>query len=47
MVGDSLEADIEGAEGIGMDTILFDYKNRYTNHKYKSVTHLAAIKDLL
>ena len=27
MIGDSLEADIEGADNIGMNTIYFDYKN--------------------
>ena len=47
MIGDSLEADIEGADDIGMDTIHFDYKNSYNNHNYKRVTNLKAIINYL
>jgi len=43
MIGDSLEADIEGAHTIGMDTIHFDYKDTHYNHSYKRVTKLNAI----
>lgn len=43
MVGDSLEADIEGADKVGMDTIHFDYKNAY-RHNYKRIIQL---KDLV
>lgn len=46
MVGDSLEADIEGAHNIGMDTIHFDYKNTH-QHKYKKVTRLLEITNHL
>jgi len=42
MIGDSLEADIEGARHIGMDTIHFDYKNKY-QHNYKRITNLKSI----
>lgn len=44
MIGDSLEADIEGAHKIGMDTIHFDYKDLNNNHNYKRITNL---KDIL
>jgi putative hydrolase of the HAD superfamily len=46
MIGDSLEADIEGADKIGMDTIHFDYKDTH-NHNYKRVTHLKALANHL
>lgn len=46
MIGDSLEADIEGAAKIGMDTIHFDYKDTH-NHNYKRVTHLKALENHL
>ncbi|APY08988.1 noncanonical pyrimidine nucleotidase, YjjG family [Winogradskyella sp. J14-2] len=47
MIGDSLEADIEGAHNIGMETIYFDYKNLNNSNGYKSVTTLKAIEDYL
>jgi len=43
MIGDSLEADIEGAHNIGMDTIHFDYKDAHNNHKYKRITNLKTL----
>ena len=43
MIGDSLEADIEGAHNIGMDTIHFDYKDTHNNHKYKRITNLKTL----
>ncbi|WP_299102679.1 YjjG family noncanonical pyrimidine nucleotidase [uncultured Winogradskyella sp.] len=43
MIGDSLEADIEGAHNIGMDTIHFDYKNLSNSGNFKSVTELKAL----
>jgi len=47
MIGDSLEADIEGADNLGIDTIHFDYKNEFQNHKYKRIVHLKEIKQYL
>ena len=44
MIGDSVEADIEGAHNIGMDTIHFDYKDLHTNHGFKRITNLKAIE---
>ncbi|WP_439153027.1 YjjG family noncanonical pyrimidine nucleotidase [Winogradskyella sp.] len=46
MIGDSLEADIEGAAQIGMDTIHFDYKDSH-KHNFKRVTHLKALENHL
>jgi len=43
MIGDSLEADIEGAHNIGMDTIHFDYRDTHNNHKYKRITNLKTL----
>jgi len=47
MIGDSLEADIEGADKIGMDTIHFDYKNLHNDHDFKRITELKAIENHL
>jgi putative hydrolase of the HAD superfamily len=47
MIGDSLEADIEGADNIGMDTIHFDYKDSHKNHNFKRITNLKAIENYL
>lgn len=44
MIGDSLEADIEGAHNIGMDTIHFDYKDQYNSHNFKRITNLKALE---
>lgn len=43
MIGDSIEADIEGADKIGMDTIHFDNKDMHTNHRFKRITNLKSI----
>lgn len=47
MIGDSLEADIEGAHNIGMETIYFDYKKLNNSNGYKRVTTLKSIGDYL
>ena len=47
MIGDSLEADIEGAHQIGMETIHFDYKDTHKAHNYKRITNLKAIENHL
>jgi len=47
MIGDSLEADIEGADNIGMDTIHFDYKDLHDTHNFKRITNLKAIENHL
>ncbi|MBV7270074.1 YjjG family noncanonical pyrimidine nucleotidase [Winogradskyella luteola] len=47
MIGDSLEADIEGADNIGMDTIYFDYRNLNNTKDYKRITKLKSIENYL
>jgi putative hydrolase of the HAD superfamily len=47
MIGDSIEADIEGAHNIGMDTIHFDYKDKNNNHNFKRITNLKALQNHL
>jgi putative hydrolase of the HAD superfamily len=47
MIGDSLEADIEGADNIGMDTIYFDCRGLNNTDTFKRITKLDAIKNHL
>lgn len=47
MIGDSIEADIYGAEGVGMEVLLFDYKQQHHKTPIQRITHLNAIKSLL
>ncbi|WP_422105751.1 YjjG family noncanonical pyrimidine nucleotidase [Winogradskyella sp.] len=47
MIGDSLEADIEGAEGVGMDTIFFNCRHQTLSTPYKTIHQLMDIKTLL
>lgn len=46
MIGDSIEADIEGAKAIGMEAIYFDYKNAYYQENHKRITKLAELKNM-
>ena len=47
MIGDNLEADIEGALNLGFDAILFNYHKVQTEPKLKVVNHLLEIKQYL
>ena len=47
MIGDTFDADIIGAEGVGMDTIFFNYRKEIPKSGYKVVDYLLEIKDLL
>ncbi len=47
MIGDSFEADILGAENVGIDTIFYNYRNEKVPSKYKKVSQLLQIKDFL
>ncbi len=44
MIGDNLEADIEGAKNMGMDVILFNYHKYPLQNGLKSVDKLADLK---
>jgi putative hydrolase of the HAD superfamily len=43
MIGDSLEADIEGAQKVGMRTIHFDHKNDHISDNHARVIQLKAL----
>src|SRR3989344_8394981 len=38
MIGDSMSSDIKGAEGVGIQTLLADYKNKFPDYKGPRVT---------
>ncbi|MCA0133613.1 YjjG family noncanonical pyrimidine nucleotidase [Winogradskyella alexanderae] len=46
MIGDSIEADIEGAVSVGMRAILFNHRNSQTN-KVEVIQHLNELKNHL
>ena len=46
MIGDNLEADIQGAIDVGIDAIHFDYSNANKTDRYKQITNLSRLKDL-
>jgi len=46
MIGDNLEADIQGAINVGIDAIHFDYSNTNKTNRFKQITHLARLKEL-
>jgi putative hydrolase of the HAD superfamily len=47
MVGDSIEADMEGAKNVGMQTVLFDYKNTSKKYQNTKINNLAELKTIL
>ncbi len=47
MIGDSLEADIQGAENVGMDTIWFDHRNQSNGYLKSKIGHLNELLKLL
>jgi putative hydrolase of the HAD superfamily len=47
MIGDSYEADILGAQNMGMDTIFFDPKNLVSVNGIKKIQNLIQLKDFL
>ncbi|WP_248722175.1 YjjG family noncanonical pyrimidine nucleotidase [Seonamhaeicola sp. ML3] len=47
MIGDSYEADILGAKNVGMDTILFDPKNHFSENNQKKIQNLNQLRDIL
>ena len=44
MIGDNLEADIQGAIDVGLDAILFNYHNSQADAHIKQIQHLLDIK---
>jgi putative hydrolase of the HAD superfamily len=47
MIGDSLEADVEGALNIGLDAIFFNANNNEVNNNIKQINHLLDLKNYL
>lgn len=47
MVGDSLEADMEGAKNIGLDALFFNETKTDTPHNFPQIYHLSEIKNIL
>lgn len=47
MIGDTFEADILGAEKVGMDTIFYNYRKETLPPNYKVVNSLLSLKKIL
>ena len=47
MIGDCLEADVQGALNAGLDAIFFNDKNIEIKQNIKQVTHLLELKKYL
>jgi len=47
MIGDTFEADILGAEAVGMKTLFYNYRNDTIPSKFKVVDSLPEIKSHL
>ncbi len=47
MIGDSFEADIVGAENVGMHTLFFNYRNEIVAETYIAINKLSEIKRYL
>ncbi len=47
MIGDCLEADVQGALDAGLDAIFFNENNLSASHKIKQVNHLLELKKYL
>jgi len=47
MIGDTFEADILGAEAVGMDTLFYNYRKESVAEGYKVVDHIIEIKNYL
>ena len=47
MIGDSYEADIVGAQNVGMDTVFFDVNDKNVDKNLRSVNNLIQLKKFL
>jgi putative hydrolase of the HAD superfamily len=47
MIGDSLEADVEGALNIGLEAIFFNESNSLVDNNIKQINHLIDLKNYL
>jgi putative hydrolase of the HAD superfamily len=47
MIGDTFEADVLGAEGVGMHTLFYNYRDEIIPDRYEKVETLIDIKNHL
>lgn len=47
MVGDSLEADMEGAKNVGLDALFFNETKTEELHSFPQIYHLSELKNIL
>ena len=47
MIGDNIEADVQGAIDVGMQAVLFDYANRNISSNYKTINKLKQLREFL
>ncbi len=47
MIGDTFEADILGAQAVGMDTLFYNYHKEKVPQTYTTINHLLEIKAIL
>lgn len=47
MIGDSLEADMEGAKNIGLDALFFNEARTEQQHDFPQIYHLSELKNIL
>ncbi|MEM7186551.1 MAG: YjjG family noncanonical pyrimidine nucleotidase [Bacteroidota bacterium] len=47
MIGDTFEADILGAEAVGMHTLFYNYRNESPPDDYLIINHIPEIKNIL
>ncbi|WP_115463200.1 YjjG family noncanonical pyrimidine nucleotidase [Winogradskyella aurantiaca] len=47
MIGDNIEADVEGAENVGMNSVWFDYKNSNKDYTKLRISKLNELKNWL
>lgn len=47
MIGDNIEIDIKGALNLGMDAILYNYKNKEIKEELKTINKLTDLKEML
>ena len=47
MIGDTFEADVLGAEAVGMDTLFYNYRKEKVDTGYKVVDQIIEVKNYL
>ena len=47
MIGDTFEADIKGAQAVGMHTVFFNYHKEVVSNEYTVIHQLEELRELL